>query len=282
MVAMRTMLAYLCVDKARIVWFFVCCAVTMILAWKLKTAETVRLRDKIALPAMALIVLNLNPVSAHFLLKDSIETQALRFVWLIPATAFMGCATVLLVDLLRQLTRRRQNQNERSARTTGRRQTQLVNPFHNGQRKRKRLALARRSATNQILPVVNRVEGQCLDRKQFSDALRVQNTNRLRRDSVTRHGVDGFSLRSVHRARTNTLRSHNVLFRLPRRSTFFLWIRTGRLRLLHFLLLFFLLLSYIHYQPLICLPTRIVIFPSRSLLGILLTVTSRVGHLNCF
>lgn len=101
MVAMRTMLAYLCVDKARIVWFFVCCAVTLILAWKLKTAETVRLRDKIALPAMALIVLNLNPVSAHFLLKDSVETQALRFVWLIPATAFMGCATVLLVDLLR-------------------------------------------------------------------------------------------------------------------------------------------------------------------------------------
>lgn len=101
MVAMRTMLAYLCVDKARIVWFFVCCAVTLILAWKLKTAETVRLRDKIALPAMALIVLNLNPVSAHFLLKDSVETQALRFVWLIPTTAFMGCATVLLVDLLR-------------------------------------------------------------------------------------------------------------------------------------------------------------------------------------
>lgn len=101
MVAMRTMLAYLCVDKARIVWFFVCCAVTLILAWKLKNAETVRLRDKIALPAMALIVLNLNPVSAHFLLKDSVETQALRFVWLIPTTAFMGCATVLLVDLLR-------------------------------------------------------------------------------------------------------------------------------------------------------------------------------------
>lgn len=101
MVAMRTMLAYLWEDPARVVWFLVCCAVTLLLAWRMKTAETVRLRDRLALPSMLIVLLTLNPVSAHFLLKSGVETQALRFIWLIPAAAFMACATVLMVDLLR-------------------------------------------------------------------------------------------------------------------------------------------------------------------------------------
>lgn len=188
----------------------------------------------------------------------------------------------LLVDLLGQLTRRRQNQNERRARATGRGQTQLVNALDDGQRKRKRLSLSRRGTTNQVLSIVNRIKRLRLDRKQFSDALRIQNTDRLRRDAITRHGIEGFLFRSIHRTRADAFRSNDVLFCLTRRVSVLLRIRTGRFPLFRLSLLLVLLLLYIDNQPVIHVPTGITIFPSRPLLGILLTVTTRVGHLNCF
>lgn len=52
------------------------------------------------LPAILLIVVFGNPVSAHILVTKAVETQSLRFFWLIPVSLFLAAATVMIVDFI--------------------------------------------------------------------------------------------------------------------------------------------------------------------------------------
>lgn len=100
MVSMRSLFAYFWQDPPRVVYFAVCCCLILLLAfWKRETVA-VQLKNKIVLPAILLVVVFGNPVSAHILVTRAEETQSLRFFWLIPVSLFLAVTTVFLLDHL--------------------------------------------------------------------------------------------------------------------------------------------------------------------------------------
>lgn len=100
MVSMRSLLAYFLADTPRVVYFVVCCGLVLLLAWKRRDSLSKSLRNYLVLPSIALLVLLLNPLVAHFLVTGYEETRSLRFFWLVPATLLLSVVTVLLVDCL--------------------------------------------------------------------------------------------------------------------------------------------------------------------------------------
>ena len=97
---MRSLLAYFWVDKPRVIYFVLCCALVLVLAWKRRDTFSRALRWYIVLPSAVLLVILLNPAVAHLLVTKYEETRALRFFWLVPVTLLLAAVTVLLVDWL--------------------------------------------------------------------------------------------------------------------------------------------------------------------------------------
>lgn len=100
MVSMRSLFAYFWQDEPRVLYFVFCCIVVVLLAFWLRDKVAVQLRNKIVLPALLLVVVFGNPVSAHILVTRAVETQSLRFFWLIPVSLFLAATTVWLIGFL--------------------------------------------------------------------------------------------------------------------------------------------------------------------------------------
>lgn len=102
MVSMRSLLAYFWVDKPRVIYFVACCLVVLLLAWKGKDRFATKVFRYIVLPSMVLLVILLNPLTAHLLVTKYQETRSLRFFWLIPVSLLLALVTVRLVSSLRK------------------------------------------------------------------------------------------------------------------------------------------------------------------------------------
>lgn len=100
MVSVRSLFAYFWKDQFRVLYFAVCCCVVLLLAYKKHHYTVSLLRDKIVLPAILILVMFGNPISAHILVSRTVETQSLRFFWLIPISLFLAAATVVLLDFV--------------------------------------------------------------------------------------------------------------------------------------------------------------------------------------
>ncbi len=97
MVSTRSLLAYLMADEAKVIYFIFCCVIVLMLSTQCKQRIFVELRNKVVFPAILLLIFVLNPVSAHLFVSSNMETQSLRFIWLIPTTILLSCVTVLLI-----------------------------------------------------------------------------------------------------------------------------------------------------------------------------------------
>ena len=80
--------------------FLFCCAWALLLAWKCRDKVSCKLRRHIVLPSLVLLVLLLNPLSAHVLVTQALETRSLRFFWLIPVALLLACTAVLLLGFV--------------------------------------------------------------------------------------------------------------------------------------------------------------------------------------
>lgn len=100
MVSMRSLFAYFWKDQPRVLYFVFCCCLVLLLAYWKRNQTALQLKNKIVLPAILLIVVFGNPVSAHILVTKAVETQSLRFFWLIPVSLFLAAATVMIVDFI--------------------------------------------------------------------------------------------------------------------------------------------------------------------------------------
>lgn len=98
MVSMRSLLAYFLVDKPRVRFFVLCCALVLFLAWKQRDRLSVLLRRYLVVPSIVLLVLLFNPVVAHLLVTRYEETRSLRFFWLVPVPLLMALVIVVLLD----------------------------------------------------------------------------------------------------------------------------------------------------------------------------------------
>lgn len=100
MVSMRSLFAYFWKDQFRVLYFVLCCCVVLLLAYRKRQFTLVLLRNKVVLPAILILLLFGNPVSAHILVTRAVETQSLRFFWLIPVSLFLAVITVVLLDII--------------------------------------------------------------------------------------------------------------------------------------------------------------------------------------
>lgn len=100
MVSMRSLFAYFWKDQPRVLYFVFCCCLVLLLAYWKRNQLALQLKNKIVFPAILLIVVFGNPVSAHILVTKVMETQSLRFFWLIPVSLFLATATVMIVDFI--------------------------------------------------------------------------------------------------------------------------------------------------------------------------------------
>lgn len=100
MVSMRSLFAYFWKDQPRVIYFVLCCLVILALAYCKRYPIATRLRNRIVLPALLVLVVFGNPVSAHILVTKTLETQSLRFFWLIPVSLFLAATTVVLLDFV--------------------------------------------------------------------------------------------------------------------------------------------------------------------------------------
>ena len=91
MVSTRSLLAYLMADEAKVIYFIFCCVIVLMLSTQCKQRIFVELRNKVVFPAILLLIFVLNPVSAHLFVSSNMETQSLRFIWLIPTTILLSC-----------------------------------------------------------------------------------------------------------------------------------------------------------------------------------------------
>ena len=100
MVSMRSLFAYFWKDQPRVIYFVLCCLVIFALAYCKRYPTVTRLRNRIVLPALLILVVFGNPVSAHILVTKTLETQSLRFFWLIPVSLFLAATTDVLIDFV--------------------------------------------------------------------------------------------------------------------------------------------------------------------------------------
>ena len=100
MVSMRSLFAYFWKDQPRVLYFVFCCCLVLLLAYWKRNQTALQLKNKIVLPAILLIVVFGNPVSAHILVTKAVETQSLRFFWLIPISLFLATTTVMILDYI--------------------------------------------------------------------------------------------------------------------------------------------------------------------------------------
>lgn len=96
MVSMRSLFAYFWRDEPRVIAFVACCCAVLLLAYWKRDALAVQFKNRLVLPALALLLVFGNPASAHILVTRAVETQSLRFFWLIPVS-FLLAATVVAV-----------------------------------------------------------------------------------------------------------------------------------------------------------------------------------------
>lgn len=100
MVSMRSLFAYFWKDQPRVIYFVVCCCIVLLLAMKKRNGTALQLKNKVVLPAVLLLIVFGNPASAHILVTRAVETQSLRFFWLIPISLFLAATTIMLLDLI--------------------------------------------------------------------------------------------------------------------------------------------------------------------------------------
>lgn len=105
MVSMRSLWKYLWAFPPRVIGFALCCCAAGFLVWKYRDRFGHKLFRHIIVPSAVVLALVLNPVVAHILVTQSMETRSLRFFWLIPATLLLA---LVPVRLLAFLPRRRQ------------------------------------------------------------------------------------------------------------------------------------------------------------------------------
>lgn len=100
MVSMRSLFAYFWKDQPRVIYFVVCCCLVLWLAYRKKNKTAIGLKDWIVLPSLLLLAAFGNPVSAHILVTRAVETQSLRFFWLVPISLLLAAVTVMLLDFV--------------------------------------------------------------------------------------------------------------------------------------------------------------------------------------
>lgn len=100
MVSMRSLFAYFWKDQPRVLYFVFCCCLVLLLAYWKRNQTALRLKNQIVFPTILLIAAFGNPVSAHILVTKAVETQSLRFFWLIPISLFLAAATVMILDFI--------------------------------------------------------------------------------------------------------------------------------------------------------------------------------------
>lgn len=122
----------------------------------------------------------------------------------------------LLLNLIGQLTSRRQNQHERIATTTRRNLTILSELLDNGEQEGEGLALTGVGSTNKVLSLIDGIkchslgkstEGQAtnLDGEELGDSVRVEDSNGLGTDWITCERVNVVNISSIHRTSTDSL-----------------------------------------------------------------------------
>ena len=100
MVSMRSLFAYFWKDQPRVIYFVFCCCLVLLLAYWKQNQTALRLKNGIVLPAFLLLMVFGNPASAHILVTYAVETQSLRFFWIIPVSIFLAAATVMILDFI--------------------------------------------------------------------------------------------------------------------------------------------------------------------------------------
>ena len=100
MVSMRSLFAYFWRDEPRVIAFVACCCAVLLLAYWKRDALAVQFKNRLVLPALALLLVFGNPASAHILVTRAVETQSLRFFWLIPVSFLLAAAVVAVIGRL--------------------------------------------------------------------------------------------------------------------------------------------------------------------------------------
>lgn len=95
--SLKDILGYYGQNQVMAICFGCCCAVVLGWAWKTRAPAAVRLSKLLVVPSVLLLVLLLNPVSAHFAIALFHDSQVQRFFWLVPMTLILAVCVVLFL-----------------------------------------------------------------------------------------------------------------------------------------------------------------------------------------
>lgn len=94
MVSMRSIFEYRWRDPYRVIGFVGCCIILTVSVRKDAKVEWKRL----AVPALLRVTIFIDPVTTHILVKQSEETQVLRFFWIAPVSLTVAATLVCLLE----------------------------------------------------------------------------------------------------------------------------------------------------------------------------------------
>ena len=101
MVSMRSIFEYLWRDPYRVIGFVGCCIILTVSVRKDAKVGWKRLWNRLAFPALLCVIIFINPVTTHILVKRSEETQFLRFFWIAPVSLTVAATLVCLLEKIR-------------------------------------------------------------------------------------------------------------------------------------------------------------------------------------
>ena len=100
LISLRDILQYFAYNQAMAWCFVACCAGVLVWARKTGSPRLVKLSRTVVQPSALLLILLLNPVSAHVALRMFEVSQVQRFLWLVPITPVLAVCAVLLLGKL--------------------------------------------------------------------------------------------------------------------------------------------------------------------------------------
>lgn len=103
MVSLKDILKYYGQNQEMLVCLVVGCILVLFDAWKTRREQSIRLSATLVFPSALLLVLVLNPVSAHFALKLFHDSQVQRFLWIVPMPLLLAVLVVLLLGKIRSV-----------------------------------------------------------------------------------------------------------------------------------------------------------------------------------
>lgn len=92
MVSMRSIFEYRWRDPYRVIGFVGCCIILTVSVRKDAKVE------RLAVPALLCVTIFIDPVTTYILVKQSEETQVLRFFWIAPVSLTVAATLVCLLE----------------------------------------------------------------------------------------------------------------------------------------------------------------------------------------